>query len=295
MKKLIAIALCMALLLGCVSALAETAERQEGVYTIYNMTGENVLSLQLIDNVSGAASQVTFDNGGMRSGESMILSHIIPASEDGHHRLTLKFTTESGYEGVFSTLSIEEAPITLLAPDAMTGATPISFTAPTAAAEKETLGEINLNGAFTLQCALPEGYVVSPLDVDNGGYYYAVTSEDESKPSMLLSIMYDELLANVKRLNDLDDEALAKIAETFQEEDEVEISYTETAHGTKLMVVKEIADSVDFVDFYTIYEGYELEFVLLRNLTNDASESLTDADIQMAIDFLSDLDFVAAE
>ncbi len=292
MKKLIAIVLCMALL-GSVSALAETADRQYGVYTIYNMTGEKLISLELIDNVTGGYSQISFDNGGLPNGESIELSQGIPAGEDGNHRLTLKFTTESGVERVFDTLSIEETPITLLAPDAMTGATPISFTSP--APGKETIGEISLNGAFTLKCALPAGYQVSPLDVDNGGYYFAVMSEDESKPGMILSIMYDELLSNVKRLNDLDDEALAKIAETFQAEDVVDISYTETAHGTKLMVVKEAADTIDFVDFYTIYEGYELEFVMVSGGDGEASVSLTDADIQLAIDFLSDLDFVPAE
>jgi hypothetical protein len=295
MKKLIAIVLCMALLLGCVSALAENAEQQTGVYTIYNMTGEKVLHIQLTDNVTGACGKVTFEDGGLPNGASVVLTQSIPAGEDGSHRLTLTFTTESFYQGVFETLSIEEAPIYLLAQDAMTGATPISFIAPVSAPEKEILGQINLNGAFTLKCNLPVGYEVTPLEVENGGYYYTIVSEEEGKPVMMLSIMYDELLANVDRLNDLDDEALAKIAATFQEEDEVEISYTETAHGTKLMVVKEVADNVDYVDFYTIYKGYELEFVLANRLGGEEAKSLSDEDIQLAIDFLSDLDFVAAE
>ena len=46
--------------------------------------------------------------------------------------LTIHYVTESGRTGEFTTLSIEDAPITLLAPDAMTGATPISFSAPKA-------------------------------------------------------------------------------------------------------------------------------------------------------------------
>ena len=44
--------------------------------------------------------------------------------------LTLTFTTESGYTASFTTLGLEEAPITLLSADAMTGATPISFSIP---------------------------------------------------------------------------------------------------------------------------------------------------------------------
>ena len=43
--------------------------------------------------------------------------------------LTLEFTTESGFQGIFETLYIEEVNINLLAADAMTGATPIQFIA----------------------------------------------------------------------------------------------------------------------------------------------------------------------
>ena len=44
--------------------------------------------------------------------------------------LTLQFVTESGKIGVFSTLKIEEVPITLLDVDSVSGATPIEFKAP---------------------------------------------------------------------------------------------------------------------------------------------------------------------
>nr|MCR4883551.1 cytochrome C [Clostridiales bacterium] len=60
----------------------------------------------------------------------MTITSSIPGTEDAHGRLTLTFVTESGYTGTFATLLIAVAPITLLAPDAMTGATAISFFAP---------------------------------------------------------------------------------------------------------------------------------------------------------------------
>ena len=44
--------------------------------------------------------------------------------------MTVAFKTEGGYEAKFETLHIEVAPITLLAQDALSGATPISFFAP---------------------------------------------------------------------------------------------------------------------------------------------------------------------
>ena len=124
MKKLVALILAAAMLLSC--ALAETVEEpvdemavQIGVYNITNET----------DNITGESESVTYPaEEGIENGGSIVLSYAIPANEDGNHRLTFSFKTASGYEGTFPTLSIEETGITLLAADAMTGATPIAFT-----------------------------------------------------------------------------------------------------------------------------------------------------------------------
>ena len=294
MKKLTALALCMVFVLACATVFAESQEQQTGVYTLYNVTGENVTWIELLDNVDGSSSKVDFPDG-LANGASVQMTKSIPASEDGNHRLTLTFKTESGYVGTFATLSIEEAPISLLAQDALSGATQISFTKPEAA-EKETLGKVSLNGAFTLQGKLPEGFKVqdlTPEELKESAHFSMIYSDDATKPSMYLSIGLNELLTEVERLNDLDEEALAQIEQTFSEDDTVTISYTETAHGTKLMKVQEADEEVNYVDFYTIYKGYEIEFVLVKG--QEGSEPLTEAEIQMAVDFLSDLDFVAAE
>ena len=134
MKKIFALILAAAMLLSC--ALAETVEEpademavQIGVYEITNQTGEVVTFLSIADNVTGESESMTYPaEEGIENGGSCVMSFAIPANEDGHHRLTFSFKTASGYEGTFTTLSIEEAGITLLAADAMTGATPIAFT-----------------------------------------------------------------------------------------------------------------------------------------------------------------------
>ena len=134
MKKLVALILVAAMLLSC--ALAETAEEpvdemavQIGVYNIINETGEVVTFLSIADNITGESESVTYPaEEGIENGGSVVLSYAIPANEDGNHRLTFSFKTASGYEGTFTTLSIEETGITLLAADAMSGATPIAFT-----------------------------------------------------------------------------------------------------------------------------------------------------------------------
>ena len=210
MKKLTAIALCTVLMLACTAVFAESQEQQTGVYTIYNVTGENVAWIELLDNVTGDSTKVDFPDG-LANGASVQMTKSIPASEDGNHRLTLSFETESGYAGTFATLSIEEAPISLLAQDALSGATQISFTKPEAT-EKETIGKVSLNGAFTLQGKLPEGFKVqdlTPEELKDSAHFSMIHSDDTTKPFMYLSIGLNELLTEVDRLNDLDEAALA--------------------------------------------------------------------------------------
>ena len=157
-------------------------------------------------------------------------------------------------------------------------------------AEKTYLATVDMNGAFGLQCALPEGYEIEEIESTDAAYV-ALFKADENRPLLTLSIAYNELYSDVFRMNDLDAETLALIEESFKAEDDVKISYTETSYGTKLMMIQEADGSVDYVDFYSVYLGYEIEIVVVAQDEN----GLTDAQIQMVIDFLSELDFVASE
>ena len=112
--------------------IAFKVPQQTGVYTIYNVTGEKVVTLTLTDNVTGEVSENLAGDDGIAADAVVEITKSLPVTEDGSHRLTLTFVTESGYEGKFETLSIEVAPISLLAADALTGATQIAFKAPAA-------------------------------------------------------------------------------------------------------------------------------------------------------------------
>ena len=155
--------------------------------------------------------------------------------------------------------------------------------------EKASLGVVNVNGAFELKCALPEGYSLEVLFSETHFCLASVNPEDELKPTLMISVAYNELYSDVERINDLNEETLKGIEDSFRDEDDVEITYMETAYGTRLMVVKEVSDGVDYLDFYTIYKGYEVELVLIHA---NESEPITEAEIQMAVKFLSDMDFV---
>lgn len=157
--------------------------------------------------------------------------------------------------------------------------------------EKERLGSLDVSVSFTLLCNLPEGYQINVLKEDGMRLQAAITPVDPAKPHMFLSICYDDMFADVFRMNDMSAEDKAMLEETFGLEDSVEISYVTTSLGTEMMMVKENDGAADYVDFMTVYQGYDVEFLLYPAQGTE----LTDEQIAMAITFLSDLDFVAME
>ena len=106
-------------------AVVDTTDKVTvGVYTIRNTTGEPVSELYVYE--TGAE-----EKGENLAGEGLNDTEKVEATYEGTTDtvLTLEFTTESGFQGTFETLYIEEVNINLLAADAMTGATPIQFIA----------------------------------------------------------------------------------------------------------------------------------------------------------------------
>ena len=111
-------------------AAAKAASNETGTYTFYNKTGEVVKELYLVDNLTGEKG-VNYAVNGFAADAKMVVTRTITAEEKAAgYSMTVAFKTEGGYEGTFPTLHIEVAPITLLAADALTGATQISFFAP---------------------------------------------------------------------------------------------------------------------------------------------------------------------
>ena len=158
------------------------------------------------------------------------------------------------------------------------------------ASETEKLGKLSVNGEFEITCKLPKDYKLQVVDVRGENIIASVTSEDITKPQMYLSIAYDELYGDVERMNDLSDEELAILEDSFKEMDQVEIEYRQTGLGTKLMVVREVGNGQKFIDILSVYKGYFVEFNMTPN-PNAAVQDLTEAQIQTAIQFLTDFMF----
>ena len=111
-------------------AAAKAAKASTGTYTFCNKTGETVTELYLVDNLTGEQG-LNYAVNGFAPDAKWVITRTVSAEEiEAGYSMTVAFKTEGGYEARFETLHIEEAPITLLAQDALTGATPISFLAP---------------------------------------------------------------------------------------------------------------------------------------------------------------------
>ena len=158
-------------------------------------------------------------------------------------------------------------------------------------AEKTELG--TLNGAFKILCVVPDGYKLSIPQIDNEGLIAQLSAVDgdEKKPDMWLVVEFDELYYDIKRMNDMTDEQLDEIIQTFPDNGEnVTVSYSETAYGTKVMIVKDSNVPPQNMAVLSVYEGFMIEIDAI-----DIEEGLTDEEIQLCIDFFSNMDFIPTE
>ena len=150
-------------------------------------------------------------------------------------------------------------------------------------AEKTELGSVE---SFSIQSIIPEGYTFS-LIASNGQSLVGILTGGEGRPTITVSIAFAEEYAEVERFNDVDEATVQEIKDSFMDMDDVVFEDLETAYGTRLLKVIQ-ADKA-FADIYSIYKGYETEFVVT------AQGEVTDEDIQMLVKFISDMDFVAIE
>ena len=151
-------------------------------------------------------------------------------------------------------------------------------------AGKTEMGTLNVGQAFRIQSRIPEGYSFVPITKTELNLV-GVLSAGESRPAVYVSIGYNEEYAGVERFNDVDESVVEEIRQSFRDMDEeVTFEDLETAYGTRLLKVA----GDGFVDIYTIYRSYELEFVM-------TGEGLNEESVKLMVDFISDMDFVAAE
>ncbi len=151
---------------------------------------------------------------------------------------------------------------------------------------KTRLGTLKVGEEFTIRSKVPENYIFS-LVTSTELNLVGILTGGAGQPIITVSIAYNEDYAGVERFNDVDEATVQEIKDSFLEMDEVVFEDLVTAYGTRLLKVTQANRS--FADIYTIYKGYELEFIL------SAQGEVQDEDIRMLVDFISDMDFVPAE
>ena len=170
-----------------------------------------------------------------------------------------------------------------------------SFAETAEAPAKLKLGTLTINGGFTLQCDLPAGYRMTPVLMSSDRIIQYIASDDPMLPVLQLTVAFDETYCDVDRMNDLTQEELEQLESTFTVMDpSIEITYSDTGYGTRLLIAKQTYTLPHYVSILSIYKGYFVEFYMSAPPSAE-DKVLTDEDLQMCIDFLTELDFVPVE
>ena len=158
-----------------------------------------------------------------------------------------------------------------------------------------TVGTVSVSNAFDIKCKLPEGYKVSFIESDSSNIIALVSSEDATKPILTLSVAFDDIYTQdgkALRLNDLTEEEAEMLKQSLLEDvSDGTIEESETAYGTKVYIIKAFIGDMNYVSVFSIYKSYLIEAVVVTGSEAESSV-LTDDQIQMVIDFFSDMDFV---
>ncbi len=161
-----------------------------------------------------------------------------------------------------------------------------------AEAEKESMGTLKVNKAFEIRYSpLPDDYTLSIFQQNDMTIIANIKSSQAVLPRMGLTIAFNDEWADTERLNDVSEEDLEAIKDSFYSEyNELTFETRETAAGTQLLVVTVPSGQDAYV--YTIYMGHEIEIHLIPG---EEQEALSAADIDRVVAFLSDMDFVPME
>ena len=204
MKKIISLAAAavMALSLAACSSSTTTASKKSsaasasektsasekkatvGKYTIYNGSGDSVTELYIYPTGGDKGENLAGEKG--LSNAHAMYTEFDNADGKGDKGLTLEYTTKGGFTGKFTTLSVEEAPITLASEDAASGATNkdsrVLFQAyPATYSFTNSTGE-NLKSLY-----------VYPTGGDKGENLVEGDAKDLAKPDGTYTLTYDDV------------------------------------------------------------------------------------------------------
>ena len=150
---------------------------------------------------------------------------------------------------------------------------------------------LDISNRIQLKGNLPAGYKLSVISQSDLTLEGVIESADIQAPVMNLYISFNESYAGTKTLNDLAGDVLELIKQSFAEEYTVSFDQFDTAAGTRMLLTCEAVEKPDFLDFYTIYLGHEIELTLVAG-EGAADRTLTENQISRCKEFMKSLELI---
>ena len=150
---------------------------------------------------------------------------------------------------------------------------------------------IDFQNRMQFSGVLPEGYRCSILSQSDLAMECAVACEDPAAPRLNVYVSFNESYASVNQLSDLDAESLERLKIGFSEENTVTFDMFKTDSGVDLLLVRETGDDPDFLDFYTICQGHEIELTLTAG-DEAPGLALTEEQINNCLNLMKTLDIL---
>ena len=161
-----------------------------------------------------------------------------------------------------------------------------------AAAYADSTATIDFMDRFEITGSLPDGWrctILSQTDMTLEGDILSEAG-DSAAPVMKVFISFNESYAGINGLKDLDENQMALIRKSFSDDYTVSFEEITTDSDAVLLAVRETGDDQDYLDFYTIYQGYEIELTLTAG-DGVPGRTLTDEQIQKCTAFAKTLSF----
>ena len=139
---------------------------------------------------------------------------------------------------------------------------------------------------LTLNVVYPEGYEV---ETTSQGVYLLVNMTSEANADFVMLICPDEEYADLERLNDMEEcDMEGYVLGLMEGYNDAEVTWLQTAYGTDVILLNENNATMDMAELITLYHGYVIDLMIVP----EENEAVTGLDIEAAMKFLSDMDFV---
>ncbi len=154
--------------------------------------------------------------------------------------------------------------------------------------------QVSVEGRFSVQAVLPEGYEYTEDYVDSLTYVGLLSDpSDVTRPMVYITIAYDDSY-DFQRLNDLDGERLDAwidyIRECYQGiYDDVKAEVRETGLGTVVVLFTAEENGQYLNEILTVYHGCEISAYIVCTDETGAPARVTGEQMELILQFLTDM------